>query len=135
MIYTASFFEPENFGQERLVSIAIEMPEDFMNQHPDREIVTNDILQPTWNMVNARRAEIKTPEEYERQYWRLLRERLLTSNWCYAFQGKLEPEEVLCILNLQDNDTLLCWERHPKFCHRILVARLLTSNGVQVVRR
>jgi len=135
MIYTASFFDPEEFGTGTLVSIALAMPENFMYLHSDRKVVINEKLQPNWGMVNSKRAGIISTEAYKKQYFRLLKERLGRVDWHDLLNGKLGAEDTLRVLDLHDGDALLCWEKYGQFCHRILVAELLKNNGILVSRR
>lgn len=132
MIHTASFFEPENFGPGRLVSIAIDMPEHFFHQYADRGVAENDIFQPTWNIVSSFRAGNMTMDQYKRAYYGLLQERLPCF---YDLEYGRLGEKAYEALWLEDGDTLLCWEKWGQFCHRILVAELLERNGIQVVRK
>jgi len=134
MIYTASFFEPENFGPGRLVSIAIEMPDSFVHLYRNRDITVNELLQPVWNMEMGKRAAIMRNKEYKRQYFNLLKRRL-GYDWPDLRDGRYKPWEALILLELQDEDTLLCWEEYGKYCHRIMVAELLKKNGIQVERK
>jgi len=134
MIYTASFFEEQHFGTDRLVSIAMEMPSWFESGFSGRTIVVNELLQPTWNMVDSYKSGIMTVPEYRRHYRRFLYTRI--EGYLYELEnGRSGAKRALKILELEDGDTLLCWERYGQFCHRIIVADLLTRNGVEVQRK
>jgi len=135
MIYTASFFEPKHFGDGKLVSIAMEIPENFMITHPEREVVLNELLQPRWGMVGSRRAGIINTKTYGKQYFLILREKIGRVDWYDLQNGKMGAEETLRTLVLQDGDTIVCWEKYGQFCRRILIAGLLEKNGVIVRRR
>ena len=134
MIHTASFFEEWNFGSGRLVSIAIQAPDWFAVTYGERELEICELLQPDWHLVNSYRAHLLSPDKYKKIYWDLLKERLKDNGFDFL-NGYLGREKTLELLGLQDSDTLLCWEKHGKFCHRILVADLLRKNGIEVVRK
>ena len=135
MIHTASFYEEWNFGKKgRLVNIALNMPDWFAKHYSDREVITNEILQPTWHMVYSRNAKIMSPDQYKKIYYNLLRERLI-GNWLDLINGRQGPKNTFKLFGLKDGDTLLCWEKHGYFCHRKLVAELLRKNGIDVARK
>lgn len=131
MIHTASFFEDWNWGKKgRLVSIALTTP----MLAPDREIVTNELLCPEWNLVNSYRARLKTTGEYRKIYMKMLYSRI--GGYMLDMEnGRLGGKNALKLFELEDEDTLLCWENHGRFCHRIIVAELLRKNGVEVARK
>jgi len=135
MIYTASFFEPKNFGNGRLVSIAIQTPYAFAQQYSDsdRELAEVEELKPDWYLVSAYRDRVITVKSYKRYYFELLNKRF-TGYWDDMMSGSLGPD-ILYLWELRDNDTLLCWETYGKFCHRLLVADILEKNGVDVLRK
>jgi len=134
MIYTASFFEPENFGKGRLVSIAMQTPYAFVYQYSDRELDEVEELKPDWYLVSAYRNRVITVKSYKRYYFELLHKRF-TGYWDDMMSGSLGPEKILNLFSLEDGDTLLCWETYGKFCHRQIVADLLEKNGIDVNRR
>ncbi|MBA7529767.1 hypothetical protein ES705_21966 [subsurface metagenome] len=134
MIHTASFYEEWNFGKGRLVSIALDVPDWFANHYDSREVAIIEILQPTWHLINSRKARIMSPDQYEKIYFNLIKERV-SGNWYDLENGRLGPKKTLQLFGVKDGDTLLCWEKHGYFCHRKLVADLLRKNGIDVVRK
>ena len=136
MIHTASFFEPQNFGDGRLVSIAMQTPYAFAQRYSDsdRELAEVEELKPDWYLVSSYRSRVINKEKYKRIYYELLYKRF-TGYWDDIMSGSLGPEKILNLFSLEDGDTLLCWEKYGKFCHRILVAEILKNNGVDVERK
>jgi len=134
MIHTASFYEERDFGKGRLVSIAMEMPDWFLFTYRHRKIVVNEQLQPGWDIVNSYRAGLLHPDKYKKRYMKLLYSRLGGFMLDVGY-GRMKGKKTLDFFKLQDGDTLLCWEKYPKFCHRIIIAELLMKNGIEVVRK
>lgn len=133
MIFTASFFEEQNWGAGRLVSIALTKP-IVMQAYIHRDVMENELLMPTWHLVNSYRSGNKHPDRYTEIYRDIIKDRV-REHWFALFNGNLDPDGALGLLGLNDGDTLLCWEKFGMFCHRIVVADLLTLNGVQVHRK
>lgn len=131
MIYTASFFEKNYWGKGRLVSIARSVPEKFKQNY---DYVIRDLLAPTYSMsVGIKHGYMKV-EGYQRAYYRLLSERY-GDMWPYMIEGSLGEIRILDVLDFEDEDTLLCWEKYWYFCHRKIVAELLEKNGIKIRRK
>ena len=135
MIHTASFFEEWNFGKKgRLVSIGMTTPDWLATTYSDREIVINEKLQPDWNMINDYKAGLLHPDNYKKRYMKLLYSRLGGFMLDVEY-GRMKGKKVLDFFGIEDEDTLLCWEKHGRFCHRQIIAELLRKNGIDVVRK
>lgn len=129
LIKTASFFELQNytlFG--RLVSISMTMPAGQAHHF------INERLFPDWDLVNGFKAKTISEIEYRKRYLFLIEERI--GGIMYDLKkGYLGPEKTLEVLDIEDEDTLLCWEHFGNFCHRIIVADLLEKNRIEVDRK
>lgn len=117
MLYTASYFEPQNHHGE-LISISRSRPKNFQN------IPTLEFFAPSQDLLNFWKDRSKTAateelgkywEEYQSGFLDLLCDRVDTiDRWLSA-------------LNSTRDYTLLCWEKAGDFCHRNDVGELLAA--------
>jgi Domain of unknown function DUF488 len=67
-----------------------------------------DELKPTWELLNAYKANKLDNSHYVKEYVRLLRERRVNARSIV----RMLPKEC----------TLMCWEKSGRFCHRRVFA-------------
>ena len=107
MIYTASYFHPENYHGER-IAISLGVPKGVqVDSHLDMFKPTSQLLK-LWQVDPS---QTNWPH-YEHQFRLLLAER---QEQIFAWLDSLSPYRPL------PHMTLLCWERDDQFCHRRLV--------------
>lgn len=102
----------KNIDKDRLVSVSYIRPEGFLSI---RRYVP---LCPSWKLVNAYKTGLITKEEYTKQYY----EDVL---------NKLDPDEVYT--SLGENSILLCYEKSGDFCHRRIIADWFKETIGQIV--
>ncbi len=90
---------------------------------PDRLDITvksgNKAFAPTWSMVMASKRGEMSEAEYREQYIQKMRHSYLNNH-----------EEWQKLMQ-QDQVTLVCYCKPGKFCHRIILAKILAEMGAQ----
>ena len=137
MIYTASFFESKYWGTGRLVNIAKSCPRDFPPEEIEDKVFYSEILYPSWTLLNDYKNNMITEDKYKEIFLNELSKKLnITVEELYS--GVLSSK-ILDLFGLCDEDTLLCWEpwklkKFDKviFCHRHIIAKILTNNLLNV---
>lgn len=116
-VYLASYFCPDHWGSARLVAISTTQPtKDQCPAFYDRE----------WEAIKE-----FTPEPY---FVRALREHETDEiDFNAAYVDRVEKNWSLAKARLKDRDTLLCYEKPGRFCHRKMLAKVLNQKGFQVV--
>jgi len=72
---------------------------------------------PTWDMVLGHKNKKISDEEYKKQYIELMRKSL-----------KENPQKWKDLMN-RKRVVLVCYCKEGKFCHRILLAKMLEKSG------
>lgn len=84
----------------------------------DTTVKTGDITYaPTWDMVWGHKQNTLSDEEYKKKYVAMMKESYNKNN--ATWQELLSRERV----------TLLCYCRKGKFCHRLILAKILVMLG------
>lgn len=125
-IYLASFFEKENHGPGKLISVSLDKPNVhtdgvFEKFAPTKKISDNYIKDQSEDQVMASQNFISN---YKKQLDLFYNEVLKA-----AQESKVSPIEVL---PFSDGDTLACWEREGYTNYRSLLAACLSEFGYEV---
>lgn len=116
MLYTASYFQPENHHGQ-LLSVSRSRPQNF------RSIKTLHFFTPSQDLLKFWKDKSKTAqleelpklwEQYQDGFFDLLDERI---DQIHSWTSALKYEDY----------TLLCWEKAGEYCHRNDVGELLAA--------
>ena len=113
MLYTASYFQPETH-HGKLISISASQPAQF------KKLPTLNFFAPTWKLVEQWKNSKKTPKDwhdYQDHFYHLVDERWNQIEDWFGDRTFLE-----------ENITLLCWEKPKDYCHRNDVGALIAAN-------
>lgn len=113
-VHTCSWFDTERITEHivkgrRIVSICRSEPRNFPFSHKIWEFC------PSAQLLRAFKQGKVDETEYQREYSTAVGKRLRKG-----------------IEQLEDGDVLCCWETEGNFCHRYILADLLTVQGVEV---
>lgn len=140
-IYTASFFEPEYHGKGRKIAICPSKPKTLQEEFGYDCDLKYEGLSPEdiyWDYLKNKKAA-NGNEELSKKAGQNF-----ASNYMNRLeQFKLEVEKIsketgdniLDIIGLQDEDTLLSWERGGNLTFRTHTADFLRSLGYEVEER
>lgn len=127
-IYLASYFEPENHGHGRKISVSPSKPKDvkvdfkFIEFSPSKQIMDKYYQQRNENIKKAGEEFVS---EYKGHLDFILND--LDSS------AKENNTSIKNILPFQDGDTLLTWEKKGNTSYRSILAEYLIKIGYEVV--
>lgn len=124
-LYLASFFEPDNYGPGRKISVATGVPKDIKVNSSFDPLVPEGMREYYRERNNDMKAagekfEISYNAQLDKLYKNLVED------------AKNENKEIKELLPFQDGDTLLSWEKSGNTSYRLLLNDFLKKLGYEV---
>lgn len=124
-LYLASFFEPDNHGPGRKISVATGVPKDI------KVNTCFDPLVPEGMREYYRERNINSKvagEKFEKSY----NEQLDNLYKNITEDAKIENKSIQELLPFQEGDTLLSWEKSGNISYRTILYDFLIKLGYEV---
>jgi hypothetical protein len=116
-VFLASYFYPDHWGSSRRVAISTTQP--TKDQCPA-------FYEGDWEAIKE-----LAPESH---FIRLHKEHEIDDiEFNSAYVDRVEKMWSIAKARMKDRDTLLCYEKPGRFCHRRTLAKILNQKGFQVV--